>query len=180
MRTLVTVAVLTLGLTGCFDNPKKTALRESLIRLQATVGGGLTQARLYDALVTVDTDAQIAHLDKAVSMEQLSKVNDVLTIGRQVGKGWSNSFYCPTTELGRGTPSAKSYYAKECVQSVIDYMEQMGLDKEKIKQWRDREAADDASGKAFDISTIRADEPIRAGLSLLDDAAAEAVAALQH
>lgn len=175
MRTLVTAAVVALLLTGCLKgDDRKVAIRDNLIRLQASIDGGINQMGLSEMLTNIDTATRIALADGQIDETMAAEVALVVAHGRHVGQAWKARFGCRDSD---------DYLPKKCLPTVMSTLQSLGLTDTEIKELQAAEDAYVARSKerGYDPSfaDLAPDEAVRIALSLLDKRAAETVANLK-
>ncbi|MDG5497413.1 hypothetical protein [Niveispirillum sp. BGYR6] len=195
LMKITTALALVLALTGCFDNqkkdgaagteaeaaldPRKEPLYGSLIHLWALAGSAISPMTMFQALVDIDTKAQVAMRDKVITKEELSKINDVIVAGRTFGKAWSTDFNC---EL-YATPDYK-FFKRACVRTVFEKLAEIGVSSEKIEALQkidiDRAEKEGKNPDDFDNSHVVLDDALRASLNVLREKADTAAKGLTH
>ncbi len=202
MRTLVTLMAVALLLTGCFESPKKLAIRDSLIRLQAELDNGITLSALQMRLTMLDADVRTAVLDNAISNDLAQQLDVTLKLGRQVEKAWRTNFYC----LG------EQWVERVCLPKIFATFSEIGAPDHIMAEWQRREAEDVAADKeeaakvpaelkklkrnfitldvnaktkelqesAMSLTPFQHQEAVEVLLSVLNDRIGKTVAAFQH
>ena len=172
MRTLVTLAVLALALTGCLkDDAKKVAVRDGFIRLQASVNGGVTQLGLQNALTDIDTAIRIAVADGAIPQTQGAELAQVVETGRQVAGVWRVNFGCKPV---------RDYFPKSCLFYAIVCLQALGMTDEQAKEIGRREEGYDEMRDGQPIAAFKPKEAVSWALTLYDAQISKALATLQH
>ncbi|MQP67504.1 hypothetical protein GE253_19440 [Niveispirillum sp. SYP-B3756] len=198
LMKLTTALALVLALTGCFDNqkkdgaaeaptkaeaeatppappqnqenPRRTAIREGLVRLQAQIASDITRTKLEEMLVEIDTQARMAVPENAITVEQMDRINSVLKAGRALNDAWANNFHCPSNGV------SDEFLFRKCLPAIYDKLVEIGVEAEDLQKLKDLDEEQVKSEKGNSVVTILTRSTLlRSGVAALDKKIGEVV-----